>query len=395
MTRKAPLGPGAAPKLGEQHDIQGDIWQISIPKTRIHTLPQLLDYCQVDTQVWEVERFQVNKWEVGAKIGPEGAERVDVEQLFQVKAWLRRKRAVAAAKDEIRRMMDEAAKFAPRYPLVKRPKCDSGNLLEMNLTDHHFGKLAWSPETGGWGDYDLKIADRCWDEATDGILSRVPDTKFERVIFVIGNDLMHVDNQAGTTTRGTQVTADTRFQKIYPAVRRAIIRSVDKAMRLAPVKVVVVPGNHDMNASFCMGDSIWCWYRNCRDVEVENGPAPRKYFQWGSVMLMWTHGSEGKLGDYPQIMAVEEPEMWGQSRIREVHTGDKHQRRLEEFHGVAVRILPSLCAPDDWHSKKGFVGNWRSSEAFVWNKDQGLVSTATYTGRDQFRASEERKRLAA
>ena len=36
-------------------------------KLTIHTLDQLLEYCQVDLTIWEVERFVVNKWEVGAK----------------------------------------------------------------------------------------------------------------------------------------------------------------------------------------------------------------------------------------------------------------------------------------------------------------------------------------
>jgi len=363
----------------ERHEVKGDSWEISLPRTRICSLQELIAHCKVDTEIWEVDRWVCNKWEVGT--ASEG--KVVVEPLFQVKAWLKKKVNVENARNYIREMIEEAKQHAPKYPPLKRVKADSGNLLEVNLTDHHFGKLAWSPETGGWGDYDLKIANDCWDTATDALLSRVSALKFEQAVLVIGNDLMHVDNQALTTTRGTQLTTDTRFQKIYPSVRRAIIRTIDKMLPMAPLKVIVMPGNHDTNSSFCMGDSLECWYSKASDISIDNSPAPRKYLKWGDVLLMWTHGNEGKLSDYPQIMAVEQPEAWGKTRIRECHTGDKHQRRLEEFHGVAVRIMPTLCAPDEWHSKKGFVGNLRTSEAYIWNKQEGLIGTAVYTMPDK------------
>ncbi len=51
--------------LKEENIIEKDIWKVSLPKTRIHTLPQLLEYFQVDMEVWEVKRFIVNKWEMG------------------------------------------------------------------------------------------------------------------------------------------------------------------------------------------------------------------------------------------------------------------------------------------------------------------------------------------
>src|SRR3990167_4029999 len=34
------------PETGEQHDISGNSWNVSIPRTRIHTLEQLLEYCE-------------------------------------------------------------------------------------------------------------------------------------------------------------------------------------------------------------------------------------------------------------------------------------------------------------------------------------------------------------
>ena len=104
------------PTLVETDDIAGDKRTITLPRTNIQTLEELIQHCQVDTTIWEVERFVVNKWEVAMKPAAytelfdveTGGENSVVntvplwqrdkgntepihEQLFQVKAFLRRK----------------------------------------------------------------------------------------------------------------------------------------------------------------------------------------------------------------------------------------------------------------------------------------------------------------
>lgn len=48
-----------------QHLDNDNVWNISLPKTDIHTLDQLLEYCKVDLKIWEVKEFVVNKWSMG------------------------------------------------------------------------------------------------------------------------------------------------------------------------------------------------------------------------------------------------------------------------------------------------------------------------------------------
>lgn len=77
---------------------------------RITSLDDLLDACHVDLDVWSVERYLVNKWEVGAKLSErrlvwsdgqivEGhindSGKLTIEPLIQVKAWLVRKNPIA------------------------------------------------------------------------------------------------------------------------------------------------------------------------------------------------------------------------------------------------------------------------------------------------------------
>jgi hypothetical protein len=63
------------------------------------TVEALLAICQVDLNVWVVERFVCNKWDMGAK---DADGEIVVTPLFQIKAWLIRKIAVVTEIPELR-----------------------------------------------------------------------------------------------------------------------------------------------------------------------------------------------------------------------------------------------------------------------------------------------------
>ncbi len=268
----------------------------------------------------------------------------------------------------------------------RRAATSAGELmLEVNIPDLHLGKLAWSDETG-WPDYDSKIAEETFEEALAVLLERTCSYSFDQILFPLGNDILHSDTKFGTTTAGTQLDTDSRYQKNFSRVRNLSVRSIERLRRIAPTRVVIVSGNHDTLSCWHLGDSLECYYHETEGVSIDNKPCLRKYHQWGKCMLMFAHGDKGRLPDYPLLMAVEQPSMFGSSTHREAHVGHLHTTRTlrprpetDEYHGVRVRILPSLCSPDAWHSEHGFVGNQRSAEAFVWHKEQGLIGTAVYT----------------
>jgi hypothetical protein len=358
--------------------VSGDACEITKDvHERVRSLADLVRVCEIDTAEWEVERYICNKWEMAAKLGPQDTASVQVTPLYQVKAWLRRKVAVIAARLEIESLLADARQKVAKRPAVAKRKTGS-HMLEIAIPDLHIGKLAWAAETGHES-YDSRIAERLFDNALEALIERTSSFNFERVLFVVGNDLLHSDTKRGTTTSGTPLDTDSRYQKSFGIARRMITRAVDRLRQIAPVKVVVVPGNHDTLAAWHLGDSLACYFHKTPDVEIDNAPTMRKYHQFGKVMILLTHGDKGKRADYPLLMATEKPEMFGATVHREAHTGHLHQVKNEEFHGVKVRISPALCAPDSWHSEMTFVGNARAAEAYVWSKTEGLVSIATYT----------------
>jgi hypothetical protein len=367
------------PEEPETSEIVGDTWNLVLPKTRIHTLDQLLEYCEVDQSIWEVERFLVNKWEMGYK---NKADKAEVEQLFQVKATLRRKLEVLAVREEIADLKRCAMLEAREPEPIERPVQASGNMLEVNIPDVHFGKLAWPVETG-YEPYDTKIAAVTYLRAVNTLVDRVSGYKFDQIVYVVGNDIFNSDDLESRTTKGTVVTTDGRYHKTFYKVRHTITETIELLRKIAPVKVIMVPGNHDNLSVWHLGDSLECTFAKYPDVEIDNVPKYRKYHRFGNVMLMLTHGDKGKRTDYPLLMATEQPEMFGATKYREAHTGHTHMTKLDEQHGVRVRVLPALCPPDDWHSENGFVGNLRNAEAYIWNKDEGLIGMSIYSDNAQ------------
>ena len=346
----------------------------------IRTLADLVRVCEINTDEWEIISWKANKWEAAAK--DEHTGKLVTRPLFQVTATMKRKVDAIVARKVIDAMIAEAKrKIGPR-PVPKRIAPAGDHLLEISIPDLHIGKLAWHQETMG-GDYDHKIAITLYREALETLIARTAAFRFARIVLPVGNDFFHSDTKAGTTTGGTPLDVDSRFQKTYVAGRKLMVESIDRLRQIAPVTVVMVPGNHDALTTFTLGDSLECWYHATKDVDVMNAPTPRKYFQHGKVMLLFTHGDKGKKDNYPLLMATERPEMFGATKYRECHTGHLHQMQVRETMGVRVRISPALCGADAWHSENHFIGNQRAAEAFVWSPVEGLVSIATYTVREE------------
>lgn len=347
---------------------------------KIRTLADMVKVCEIDLDTWEIDRWVCNKWEVGAK---DRNKQIRVTPLFQVKVWLKRKVAVIVARAEIDFLKDlakrELGKIIKPFRSAERLHSTQNSLLiELAIPDLHAGKLAWAKETG-YANYDTKIAIGNFEQAFETLMQRVPRSLAAKILLPIGNDLFNADNVNGMTVAGTPQDTDVRFYKTFYKVREMVVRCIERARLVAPVDVIIVPGNHDRGAVWHLGDSLECWFHTYKDVAINNHPLMRKYYQWGQVMLMFTHGDKGKPQDYPALMATEMPQMFGATTHREAHMGHIHRVQVEEKHGVKMRFSPALCPPDAWHATSQFVGNKRGAEAFVWDLSDGLIATAQFS----------------
>lgn len=366
----------AKAEVTEKNERTADTWSIELPKTRIHTLEQLVEYCEIDLDVWEVERFIANKWEVGAK---DSSDDLVVKPLFQIKAFLKKRTDVIEAARIIDRLCEKADKHSPIYPKITKASSRSGNIVEISPVDVHHGAHIWGKETGN-ADYDLEISTAGYKRAIPDLISRTDGFRPEKALLVFGHDQINLDNRQGSTEAGTPQDNDTRYPKVFDRSCDLSVWTIDLCLKhYGRVEVIMVPGNHDYLSTFHLGKYLTSWYRRVPNVQINNDPVFRKYWEYGVNMLMLTHGNKGKLEKYAGTMASEQPEMWGRTKWREAHTGDKHHRRTIELPGATVRILPSLRPPCAWSSENHFVGSIRAAEAFVWNKGEGMVGTAVHS----------------
>jgi hypothetical protein len=362
---------------------------------RIQTLQDLVDACEIDLSVWDVERWVCNKWEVGAK---NAALEIEVTPLFQVKVWLKAKRGKTffELKDQL---LEEMRAFAPRYPAIIRRPLKEKHLFVVCAADPHFGKYSSQWETGDG--YDLKKAEERYHEGVEGLIQKVRHYPIDKVVLIGGNDKMHVDSPHNVTTSGTRQDTDGMWFEHHRAAKRAEIGAVDRLLSVADVHYVHCPSNHDYQTGFFFADSIQSWYHRNKNITFDISPRHRKYMQYGTSLIGMSHGDGAKEEILPDLMAKEARQAWAQTRygywyLHHIHHKDKKGRKGKEKIqmekdkvGVTilhtnlevdpedychVEYLRSISATDSWHHRNGYQGSFKAMEAFIHHPVAGQIN---------------------
>jgi hypothetical protein len=362
---------------------------------RVMSQEELMAAYKIDPEKWRVEKYIIRtsegyrkdrqvSWHVENGVVVEGnvedSGKMLVVPLYHMELRLVRREEEIKARDAIDELLIDACAFAPKYPRREYARHDDPMLYEIAMPDIHFGRLTWHEESGE--DFDIKIAEHVVRTAIQKLLQYSQSFGVERILLPIGNDFFNVNSKTNTTVRGTPQQEDTRWQKTFRAGRVLATEMIDACAAIAPTDVLIIPGNHDEEKIFYLGDALTCWYHNNDNVSIDNCAASRKYYAYGKVLLGFTHGDAETAKKLPNLMQFEQPKMWGESLYREWHTGDKHHKmdyvlEVDEQVGMVVRILRSLVAADAWSFGKGFVGSQRAAEAFLWHPDNGLIAQFT------------------
>lgn len=257
------------------------------------------------------------------------------------------------------------------YEYNKDPNQNGSYLLELPIMDFHLGKLSWSGETGQ-GDYDLKLAEKLWRGTIYDLLSKAVNFGgIEKIIFPVGQDFFHFDTPRTTTTAGTQMDSDTRWEKMFVKGIQLLVWAIEQCRMIAPVEILWIPGNHDQMLSYAATVGLSQRYFNTKSVTVDLSATPRKYRLFGVNLIGYSHGEkEGKRLE--GLMQVEAPELWGKSIFREFHMGHLHTELTKTNNGIIFRRISAITATDSWHVENGFIGSVRQAQAFIWDKELGL-----------------------
>lgn len=364
----------------------------------------LIRIANIDTNEWAVKEWEVTTWEaprankfkdlnyekglVTGRMKDEG--KTTVVDLWRVNVKLVRKVDEKRAYDWKANFLSELKKSAPKpikafsYKKGKRPY-----VYELGIPDIQFGRLTWSEESGD--NFDIKIADRIVTLAVESLLARTVNFPVSSIIVTLGNDYYNADNAEETTAHGTPQQEDTRWQKTFRAGTKLARKIIEMSLEVAPVQVVMLPGNHDASRTFFLGEVLTGIYSNYKHITVDNTVRTHKYLSWGRNLLGFAHGYSEKLSELPLTMATEKPALWGMTENREWHTGDKHHlmtikgknKKLtaedlmeeKDYNGVTIRQLRSLAGIDKWTFDKLFIGTPKSAQSFMWDDDAGVIGS--------------------
>jgi hypothetical protein len=264
---------------------------------------------------------------------------------------------------EAKEILEEfVASYSPKVPKKDYDKLNNPVALEISLPDLHYGKLA---------DMSTKELEDLYLEKIFDLVQKAEGLQIERFILPVGNDGLNSEGLRQTTTKGTPQHDNASWKQTFRGYWILLVSTIDYLSRIAPVDVVIISGNHDYERMFYVGDVLAAWFKFNENVEIDNGYEHRKYLEYGVNMLMFTHGDTEKMSDLPLIMATEQPEMFARTYHHEVHCGHLHKEMVNEYRGIKVRFLPSICPNDEWHKRMGYEAS-RTAQAYIWSKNRGL-----------------------
>lgn len=263
----------------------------------------------------------------------------------------------------------EQKQYAFQYPKFKRQKIKGEYCLVFDAADIHIGKICSSFETGET--YNSQIAVQRVKDGLHGIISKVQGYKFEKVIFIAGNDILHIDNPKRTTTSGTPQDTDGMWYDNFMMAKRLLIEVIETLLTIADVEVVFNPSNHDFTHGFMLLDSVSSWFHNCKQVTFNNDMAHRKYTVYGNNLIGTTHMDSAKVDKLHGLMAEEASEFWHACKHRYIYGHHIHHKTAKDIFSVCIETLRSPSGTDGWHHRNGYAFAPKAVEAFIHHRDNG------------------------
>jgi len=337
---------------------------------------RIMYLCGLDPDQWKVLKLTLNTWQMGyidhsgryVKVDEDGRRQVVTEKTANAIPLYQCKLIVAPVDPgelTFATVKDFFANYKPptgARQYKSRQYLPGALVLEDTVVDPHF---ALKPHQG-----ENEIEDRII-ATTEDIIARCKGEKIEKILELYVGDIFHFDTPTITTTGGTQVEASLSPAEMFSQALDLLTWRATELSKIAPVEIIMVPGNHDRMTSYYLLMAIAAWFKDVDNIQVDTNTIERKYRKFGKCLVGWAHGDipKSRIGDWLQVEAKEE---WGETDFHEIHVGDKHHQATAESGGVIVRNLPTLAQSSGWEYRKAFVGALRTNISFVWDQERGL-----------------------
>lgn len=278
-------------------------------------------------------------------------------------------------KDLHQDIIEDMKSYAPNYSAYVRQEYNDGHLLVIDPADVHIGKLCSAFEAGE--SYNNQIAVQRVLSGVDGILNKTSSFNIDKILFVIGNDILHIDNPKRTTTSGTPQDTDGMWHSNFLIAKQLYVDIIEKLMCVADVQVVFNPSNHDYTNGFFLAQLIETHFRNCENVKFDCSISHRKYFKYHNNLIGTTHGDGAKQQDLPLLMANESKD-WVNCKHKYFYVHHFHHKISKDYMSVCVESLRTPSGTDSWHHRNGYQHAPKAVEGFIHDKNNGQVARITH-----------------
>jgi hypothetical protein len=281
--------------------------------------------------------------------------------------------SIDAMKEEI---IKDLSKYSPKFKAIKRKVTKDPHCLVISLADIHIGKLCSAAGTGS--EYNVKIAIERAKEGVLGLIQRSSCYNINKILFIIGNDILHTDTTHGTTTGGTFQNTDGMWHDNFIKAKDLLVELTEYLLTIADVHVLHNQSNHDTMSGFFLCQCVLAHFRKCKNVTFDSSSRPRKAFVYGKNLIGSTHGDSIKEDLLPGLLAQEFSGEWAMCPHRYIFKHHFHHRTSKDYIGVTVQTLRSSSGTDEWHAKCGYSGVPIALEAFLHHPLLGQTAQFSY-----------------
>lgn len=314
---------------------------------------------------------------------------VDSVKFWQTQSGETRFSIVTKNKQELKleelfdELIEDLKSYKPSFSKFKRGDLGGDNCLVFAPSDIHVGKYASADEVDD--SYNIEKAVQRVHEATEAIIDMADRFGIRKAFLVVGNDVLHTDNNRSTTTSGTPQDSDRMWHEAFVEAERMYVRVIERLAQVADVHVVFAPSNHDYITGFMLSRVLAAFFEGCEYVSFDVSIKHRKYFSYGSSLIGISHGDGAKEQDLPLLMAQESGKLWHKSTNRYWYLGHIHHKKhtkyqiAKDYPGVSVEYLRSPSGTDSWHHRNGYEHAPRAIEGFIHSPTIGQIARLTYS----------------
>lgn len=252
---------------------------------------------------------------------------------------------------------------------------ENPGLLVISPADVHIGKLASAFET--FEDYNSSIACERVSVGISTLIKKAKNYNVEKVLLLIGNDILHIDTSKRTTTNGTPQDTDGMWYDNFLLAKRLYFDVINELREIAPVHVQFNPSNHDYMSGFYLSQVVEALFTNTPDVTFDVDMTHRKYYTYGVNLIGSTHGNGAKIDNLPMLMANESLN-WSTTIRRYFYIHHIHHKIAKDYMSVEVEAMRSTSSADGWHHREGYQHAPKTMQAFYHDKLLGRTDVITH-----------------